>query len=203
MTSVPSGSKRWTHFHSALQLAIQRSTHKWTYEDFTECFSLWCEEQPEASATLFNTVAQHMESNITNRCEDLLTQFNVKENVDKLHAVVTDARARKQVDDDYDGKDLWKEDLPPRAAVRAKTVPLLQQERDRLKAELEELDQENQRLQAMMQANIDAQNAADEQTTALLDLLDEACKRWNDLPMEEIESWRLATAESITPSIPK
>lgn len=77
----------------------------------------------------------------------------------------------------------------------------------------------------MMQANIDAQNAADEQTTALLDLLDEvrpelflsfllvfnsrrwnyaqACKRWNDLPMEEIESWRLATAESITPSIPK
>lgn len=23
-------SRRWTHFHSAIQLAIQRSAHKWT-----------------------------------------------------------------------------------------------------------------------------------------------------------------------------
>lgn len=67
-----------------------------------------------------------------------MNQFNVKENLDKLHAVVTEARARKQAED-YDGKDIWKEDLPPRAAVRAKTVPLLQQERDRLKAELAEV----------------------------------------------------------------
>ena len=28
--STQAGSKRWTYFHSALQLAIQRSAHKWT-----------------------------------------------------------------------------------------------------------------------------------------------------------------------------
>ena len=58
--------------------------------------------------------------------------------MDKLHAVVTEAKARKQADD-VDGADIWKEDLAPRAAVRAKTIPLLQQERDRLMAELDEV----------------------------------------------------------------
>lgn len=41
------------------------------YEDFTECFSLWCEEQPDASSSVFNTVAQHMESLITVRVSAL------------------------------------------------------------------------------------------------------------------------------------
>ena len=64
----------------------------------------------------------------------MFKKYNVKENLDNLHAVVTAARARKQAD--YDGKDVWREDLQPRAAVRARTIPLLEQERDRLRAEL-------------------------------------------------------------------
>lgn len=61
----------------------------------------------------------------------------MKENLDKLHAVVTEARARKQTG--YSGSDVWRDDLQPRAAVRARTIPLLQQERDRLKAQLAEV----------------------------------------------------------------
>ena len=67
-------------------------------------------------------------------CEELFKKYNVKENLDNLHAVVTAARARKQAD--YDSKDVWREDLQPRAAVRARTIPLLEHERDRLRAEL-------------------------------------------------------------------
>ena len=67
-------------------------------------------------------------------CEELFKKYNVKENLDNLHAVVTAARTRKQAG--YDGKDVWREDLQPRAAVRARTIPLLEQERERLRAEL-------------------------------------------------------------------
>ncbi|KAI0072818.1 hypothetical protein K474DRAFT_1775187 [Panus rudis PR-1116 ss-1] len=200
-TSGNPGSKRWTSFHSALHVAIQRATHKWTYEDFTECFSLWCEEQPEASSTLFNTVAQHMESGITTQCEQLLAQFEVKENLDKLHAVVNEAKARKKTG--YDGKDVWRDDLHPGAAIRARTIPLLQQERDRLKAELQQLDEENRQLQAQLQANVKAKKLADEQVSALLDILDDACRIWSEVPMDEIQSWTLQTAESINTSVPR
>jgi len=200
MSSTTSGSKRWTHFHSALQLAIQRSTHKWTYEDFTECFSLWCEEDPESSSAVFNTVAQHMESAITNKCEEHLAEYGVKENLDKLHAVVTEARARKQTG--YDGKDVWKEDLQPRAAVRARTVPLLEKERDRLKAQLEELDQSNSKLKVEMQANVQARLSADDEAEKLLDALSDVCKQWSAIPMDDIQSWALQTAESINASAP-
>ena len=37
------------------------------------------------------------------------------------------------------GKDVWREDLQPRAAVRARTIPLLENEAARLRATLEEV----------------------------------------------------------------
>ncbi|CCM06133.1 uncharacterized protein FIBRA_08383 [Fibroporia radiculosa] len=193
-------SKRWSYFHSALQLAIQRSSHKWTYEDFTECFSAWCEEQPENASRIFTTVSRHMEDQITEHCEELLRQFNVRENLDNLHTVVTEARARRQKG--YEGKDVWKEDLNPGAAVRARTVPLLEKERDRLRAELGQLENENIKLQSEMQSNVRGREEADAETSRLLDLLDEIYAKWNHIPIEEIQSWTLQTAESVTSSRP-
>ncbi|KAH9888792.1 hypothetical protein C8Q73DRAFT_708262 [Cubamyces lactineus] len=192
--STQAGSKRWTYFHSALQLAIQRSAHKWTYEDFAECFSLWCDEQPENAATIFNLVSGRLESSITENCEELFKKYNVKENLDNLHAVVTAARARKQAG--YDGKDAWKEDLQPRAAVRARTIPLLEKERDRLRAELSQLTEENLDLQSQMQHNVQAKEDADADAARLLDILDRAFAKWDQLPLDDMQSWTLQTAES-------
>ncbi|KAF9804042.1 hypothetical protein IEO21_09488 [Rhodonia placenta] len=194
-------SKRWAYFHSALQLAIQRSSHKWTYEDFTECFSLWCEEQPENAPRIFTTVSRHMEDQITENCEELLKQFNVRENLDNLHAVVTEARIRKQ-SGNYDGKDVWREDLHPSVAVRARTTPLLEKERDRLRAELEELENENLELQSQLQSNVKAREEADAEASKLLDILDEVHAKWNQLQTEEIQSWSLQMAESLSGSRP-
>jgi hypothetical protein len=86
-------SKRWTQFYAALQLAIQRVAHKWTsvsfrfylargrrsrltptgsfflfrYKDFSECFPLWCEEQPNGAEGVFNTVSSFVETHIVVR----------------------------------------------------------------------------------------------------------------------------------------
>ncbi|RDX43836.1 hypothetical protein K466DRAFT_520096 [Polyporus arcularius HHB13444] len=191
--STQAGSKRWTYFHSALQLAIQRSAHKWTYEDFAECFSLWCDEQPENAATIFNLVSSRLESSITENCEQLFKKYNVKENLDNLHAVVTAARARKQAG--YDGKDVWREDLQPRAAVRARTIPLLEQERDRLRAELAQLTAENSGLQSEMERNVRAKDEADRDAARLLDVLDKALAKWDRMPLDKVEQWTLGAAE--------
>lgn len=60
----------------------------------------------------------------------------MRESINVLHGVVTDARARKQRDE-TEGKDIWKEDLEPRAAVRARTVPMLESDVEKLKATLQ------------------------------------------------------------------
>ncbi|KAI0825556.1 hypothetical protein BC629DRAFT_1586459 [Irpex lacteus] len=198
MAATVSASKRWTHFHSALQLAIQRSARKWTYEDFAECFSLWCEEEPDSSSSVCSTIANHLESSITKGCEDLLAKMDVKPNVDKLHAVVTEARARKKAG--YTGKDIWREDVQPSAAARARIIPILEAERDRLRVQLEELDQRNRALQAEMQANVKAKADADDESNRLLDTLEEALNQWGEVPIEDIQSWTLQTAESISSS---
>lgn len=74
---------------------------------------------------------------LQNGCEELLKKLDVKPNIDRLHAVVMEARARKQAG--YTGKDVWTENLHPSAAARAQIVPLLVDERDRLKAQLAEV----------------------------------------------------------------
>jgi hypothetical protein len=51
--------------------------------------------------------------------------------------VVTEAKQRQRAG--YTGKDIWKEDLKPDAAARAKIIPLLQEERERLQAQLDEV----------------------------------------------------------------
>lgn len=65
-----------------------------------------------------------------------------------------------------------------------------------------------------MQANVKARDAADEECGRLLDILDEvrtfrgllrlalifffqAQAKWDEIPVEEVQSWALQTAESI------
>jgi hypothetical protein len=63
--------------------------------------------------------------------------INLRQCIDDLHAAVVDAKLRKQKGEVR--PDIWKEDLHPRVATRARTVPLLERERERLLAELQEV----------------------------------------------------------------
>jgi hypothetical protein len=77
-----------------------------------------------------------------NNTNKLFEQYDVQKNVDILHQVVTEARARRQRGETGDGGtrvDGWRADLQPRAAVRAGTIPALERERDSLRARLAEV----------------------------------------------------------------
>ncbi|KAL4066049.1 hypothetical protein V8B97DRAFT_1933510 [Scleroderma yunnanense] len=194
-------SKRWTHFHSALQLAINRSAHKWTYEDFQECFALWCKEEPHGAEGIFNTISRHMEDQVHASCEALFKDFNVRENINTLHAVVTEARNRKQRGE-VDRTDLWREDLDPRAAVRARTVPTLQAEAERLRATLQKLEEENVELYEETQKNVEKEREATERVQELLKLVDDVYSRWSKLPHDEMNMWSLQAAENLAVTQP-
>ncbi|KAI9573746.1 hypothetical protein HD554DRAFT_2251245 [Boletus coccyginus] len=201
MVKVSPDSKRWTHFHSALQLAINRAAHKWTYEDFQECFALWCKEEPHGAEGIFNTVSRHMEDQIHASCETLFRDFNVRDSINILHRVVTDARARKQRGE-MEAKDIWKEDLEPRAAVRARTVPVLESEVEKLKATLQGLEEENQALYEQVKSNVHRQREADAKTAELLKIFDDVYSAWSKLPHDEISLWTLQAAENLPPARP-
>ncbi|KAA1475502.1 hypothetical protein DENSPDRAFT_866962 [Dentipellis sp. KUC8613] len=192
--TVQTGSQRWTHFYSALQLAIQRAGHKWTYEDFSECFPLWCDEQPEGAEAVYGTVSRFVESHITTQCNELFATYDVKNNVDKLHEAVTEARARKRRGET--GKDVWREDLDPRSAVRARVVPVLEAERDRLKDQLTKMRNQNAELRKTVQAHARERKEMDEKTAEILNFIDEVYAKWKDLPMSDMRNWALIKAEA-------
>ena len=69
--------------------------------------------------------------------DKLFKDYNVQENVDALHKIVTDAKDRKAYGNM--GNDTWKGDLDPRVAVCARTVPVLTSEAERLRAKVAEV----------------------------------------------------------------
>ncbi|KAF8636426.1 hypothetical protein AX17_003608 [Amanita inopinata Kibby_2008] len=194
-----SGSRRWTHFHSALQLAIQRSAHKWTFEDFAECFPSYVEEDRNGASATFNSIADYIEAQNFRDLDKLFKDYNVQENIDTLHRIVLEAKDRKATGEVR--KDAWKEDLEPRAAVCARTIPILTAEAQRLRESLTTLEEENREMERVLEDDVKTTIAADERSLALLEKLDVICEEWTKLPMDDIEAWTIQTAELLKPPL--
>lgn len=123
---------------------------------------------------------------IQENCEEQLGKYNVQENIDILHAVSTEARARRS--SGQIGSDLWRERITPRAAVRAHALPILEREATELRETLKEvrfisneldlaylflkLEKENVTLYETLQENIHELKVSDEKAIELLDILD-------------------------------
>ncbi|KZT43240.1 hypothetical protein SISSUDRAFT_1116602 [Sistotremastrum suecicum HHB10207 ss-3] len=187
-------SKRYTHLHSALQLATQRASNKWTFEDFEECFPLWCAEERNGAQSIMSVLARGMQEAIEKDAEDILQAYGAPAAIDTLHQVVTEARERKK--SGYTGKDVWKPDLEPRAAVRARTIPVLENERDRLLATLQELESDNEEMMARLQKLTTESDEADANAKKLLDTLDKTVESFSALPTEDMLGWTLTSIES-------
>ncbi|KAG6827208.1 hypothetical protein H0H92_012792 [Tricholoma furcatifolium] len=195
-----SGSRRWTHFRSALQLAIQRSAHKWTFENFAECFPLYVEEDKNGASATFNSIADYIEAQTVNDLEKLFKEYSVQDNIDILHRVVNEAKDRKARGEN--GNNVWREDLDPRAAACARTVPILESEAARLRAALAEIEEENRALQAEIEESVAKTQKANAETNRLLDKLDDVYEEWKSLPTDVIEAWTVQTTESLKPEPP-
>lgn len=61
----------------------------------------------------------------------MFKKYNVQENIDILHKIVTDAKDRKLMGDAR--KDTWQDHLDPKVAACARTVPVLSSEAARLR----------------------------------------------------------------------
>lgn len=90
---------------------------------------------------------------------------------------------------------MWREDIQPKTAVRARVVPLLEEERDTLRARLQEVrlvlirrcwivvlivclvqfEAENLRLQEELERTRGQKQEVEDQTVEMLDQLEEVC----------------------------
>ncbi|KAF5353072.1 hypothetical protein D9758_008760 [Tetrapyrgos nigripes] len=195
-SSLPTrkSSARWNHFHSALQLAVQRSAHKWSYADFAECFPLYCEEDKNGSMAAYNHIADYIEAQSLRDFESLFEQYNLQENLDAFHQIINEAKQRKAANNA--GKDVWREDLEPVGLVCARTVPDLEAEVKRLRETVSAAEETNKRLGEELKENADAIQVADARSAALLDKLDEVLEAWRAaVENTEIQDWTLQTAE--------
>ncbi|KIY45017.1 hypothetical protein FISHEDRAFT_50185 [Fistulina hepatica ATCC 64428] len=174
MFNNSSGSRRWSHFHSALQLAVRRTAHKWTFEDFSECFPSYVAEDKNGAATIFNKVSDYIETQSLSDLDALFRSYNVQECIDTLHRIVGEAKERKEQQDalaarggPVQDKDVWRDDIEPHPATCAQTIPVLESEAARLRQVLAKMEDENRHLFADLEEHshiIDTLDAQTEET---------------------------------------
>jgi len=96
------------------------------------------------------------------------------------------------------GPDTWSVDLDPRTAARARTIPILRNERDELKKRLAELESGNEALQSRIQSNAHQIEQNEKEEASRLEILEELKAKWTLLPVEDIQEWALRTAETLS-----
>ncbi|KAJ7606123.1 hypothetical protein DFH06DRAFT_1019497 [Mycena polygramma] len=193
------GSRRWSYFHSALELAIQRSAHKWEFQDFAECFPQYVEEDKDGAMQTFNQVADYIESANKRDLEKLFQEYDLQNNIDILDKMVGEAKTRKASGNI--GPNVWKENLHPHSAVCGRTVPILQAQAKRLQESLAELEAENLTLIADLERKVGDMDDIETRTIRILDKIDETHEAWSEIPMEEMQSWTAQLAETTKPTL--
>ncbi|KAJ7334099.1 hypothetical protein DFH08DRAFT_298474 [Mycena albidolilacea] len=193
------GSRRWSYFHSALELAIQRSAHKWKFEDFAECFPQYVEEDREGAMQTFNQVADYIEAATKRDFENVFKEYDLQNNIDILDKIVSDAKARKA--SGKIGPSVWTTNLHPRSAVCGRTIPILEAQAERLRESLAELEAENLALVSDLEGKLGEINGLRTRSIRILDQFDETHEAWSNVPMDEIQAWTAQIAETTTPTL--
>ncbi|KAJ7836952.1 hypothetical protein B0H13DRAFT_186599 [Mycena leptocephala] len=215
LRSHSGGSRRWNYFHSALELAVQRSAHKWKwvsavvpacfpnqftrFEDFAECFPQYVEEDKDGAMQTFNQVADYIESATKRDLENLFQEYDLQNNIDILDKMVSEAKARKASGNI--GPNVWTENLQPRSAVCGRTIPILEAQAKRLRESLAELEAENLTLISELEGKVGELYGLETRTIGILDKIDETHEAWSNVPMEEIQAWTAQLAETTTPTL--
>ncbi|KAG6873505.1 hypothetical protein C0995_014773 [Termitomyces sp. Mi166 len=177
---------------------------------------MYVEEDKNGASATFDNIADYIESQNVNDLEQLFKDYAVQENIDILHRVVNEAKERKAQGEV--NKDVWRENLNPREAVSARTIPIIESEVKRLREALAEvwlaldvylsflrshqIQEENRSLQTQIEENVTAVVNTKKTAKQLLDKLDRVYDDWQNLPTEQIEAWTVQTMESLKPGPP-
>ncbi|TFL05277.1 hypothetical protein BDV98DRAFT_601663 [Pterulicium gracile] len=192
-TTVQQDTKRYKHFSSAIQLAIRRAAHKWTFENFCECFPLWTEESQHAAASLFNSISTFHENDLTKKIEDVFERYHARESLNLLEELIQEAVESKERGEPPQGT--FREHVDPSDTLAAHTLPVVEEANKKLAAKLAELEAENDQLLR----ELEAEEAQVQQLEALhkarLDRLAKALDAWQERPMNELEHLNLDLME--------
>ncbi|KAJ6518764.1 hypothetical protein C8R45DRAFT_806504 [Mycena sanguinolenta] len=197
-----SGSRRWNYFHSALDLAVQRSAHKWKFEDFAECFPKYVSEDKEGAMQTFNQVADYIEAATKRDFENVFKEYDLQTNIDILDKIVADAKARKAAGDPLPPNVCTgtNANLHPRSAVCGRTIPILEAQAERLRESLAEVS-ENIALVSELEGKAGEIKTLKTRAVRMLDGFDQTHETWSNMPMDEIQAWTAQLAETTTPTL--
>ncbi|KAG9127002.1 hypothetical protein FRC07_001082 [Ceratobasidium sp. 392] len=201
-------SKRYQRFEDCLYVAAQSCSSKWTWEQFVMCFPTWVSEETNTAGEIRVQVSNFMKNNLVKESTDLLRRYDARGAIDALDGAVAEAKKRLADGSAGSQKDEWRPELDPRTAVRARVLPVLEQENARLQKELEEasdllsrtyfLEAQNRKYVASIEQKRAKCKATDQESKALLSRFEQVCQVLYNMDSEELQQWMLATDEAGT-----
>ncbi|KAF8606056.1 hypothetical protein BDV93DRAFT_543206 [Ceratobasidium sp. AG-I] len=193
-------SKRYQLFETCIYVASQSCSTKWTWEQFVTCFPTWVKEEAGTAGEIRMQISRFMKDNLVKECNELLQRYNARVSIDALDEAVVEAKKSQASGKTGHQKDEWKSEIDPRSAVRARVLPVLEQEQLRLQKELEELEEQNRKYLAKIEQTRSERKSTDRECKQLLGRFEQVHRSLRSIDHEELQQWMLAADEAGTTS---
>ncbi|KAK3835102.1 MAG: Nnf1-domain-containing protein [Linnemannia elongata] len=132
---------RMTRLRGILSKSLQETLKACNYNAIQECFPILATTNPDELHEAHEKVCQFLKVEVENEFGQIIEERNVIFKLNGLDRLIADARAKGIT---AGSRTIL--DLSPDVVVRARTVPTKEAEIERLKAELEQVRQDNRRL---------------------------------------------------------
>ncbi|CAG8734006.1 13025_t:CDS:2, partial [Cetraspora pellucida] len=154
--SQPQEGPRLRSLNKLLEKCLSETLNNFSYAKVAQCFPTLAREKPKRLNDAHTQVLTFLKTNVEEEFKLILKKRNIPEKLNELDALISKAKQREK--DGQSSVQSTMYNLCPKTIIRAKTIPLKENEIKRLESEFLKISQENERLMSELRSKKEQSN---------------------------------------------
>ncbi|CAG8775572.1 35141_t:CDS:2, partial [Racocetra persica] len=155
--SQPQEGPRLRSLNKLLEKCLSETLNNFSYAKVAQCFPTLAREKPKRLNDAHAQVLTFLRTNVEEEFKLILKKRNIPEKLNELDALIAKAKQREK-DGQNSVQPTSMYNLSPKTIIRAKTIPLKENEIKRLESEFLKISQENEHLMSELRSKKEQSN---------------------------------------------
>ncbi|CAG8761420.1 6078_t:CDS:2 [Cetraspora pellucida] len=184
--SQPQEGPRLRSLNKLLEKCLSETLNNFSYAKVAQCFPTLAREKPKRLNDAHAQVLTFLKTNVEEEFKLILKKRNIPEKLNELDALIAKAKQREK--DGQSSVQSTMYNLCPKTIIRAKTIPLKENEIKRLESEFLKISQENERLMSELRSKKEQSNFITLPVIEAITEINEIAKAATEIPVEEMHA---------------
>ncbi|KAF0526229.1 Nnf1-domain-containing protein [Gigaspora margarita] len=185
--SQPQEGPRLRSFNQLLEKCLSETLNNFSYAKVAQCFPTLAREKPKRLNEAHGQVLTFLRSNVEEEFKLILKKRNIPEKLNELDALIVKARQREK-DGQNSVRPTSTHNLNPKTIIRAKTIPLKEDEIKRLEGEFLKISKENEYLMSELRSKKEQSKCTILPVIEAITEINEVTKAATEIPVDEMHA---------------